>query len=62
MINYKLNGPNAESFAEAIKTLVPDQLKKLFLMDNLLSDDDVALVFESLGNNKKGGLNSLSIL
>lgn len=48
LINYKLNGPNAESFADALKSLVPNSLKKLFLMDNLLTDNDVALMFESL--------------
>ena len=45
LINYKLNGPNAHSFAEALKLLVPKNLTKLFLMDNLLTDNDIALVF-----------------
>jgi len=52
LINYKLNGPNAESFAHALKSLVPNSLKKLFLMDNSLTDNDVALMFEALGNIK----------
>ena len=51
LINYKLNGPNAHSFAEALKLLVPKDLRKLLLMDNLLTDNDIALVFESLGSN-----------
>ena len=62
LINYKLNGPNAQSFAEALKMLVPKNLVKLLLMDNLLSDNDIALVFESLGTNQKGSLNTLCIL
>ena len=44
-----MNGANAESFGDALQSLVPDSLKKLFLMDNLLQDKDVANIFDSLG-------------
>ena len=57
-----MNGANAESFGDALRSLVPDTLKKLFLMDNLLQDKDFANIFDSLGQNNKKGLSSFTLL
>ena len=59
---YKFNAANAESFAEAMTILVPLYLKKVFLMDNLLEDRDVARLFHSLGESENGGIVSVTLL
>ena len=53
-MGYKFNNVNAESFAEALTNLVPTSLRKIFLMDNLLKDKDVANMFKSLSEINKG--------
>ena len=62
LLNYKLNAGNSESFSEALSTLVPETLKKVTLMDNGLTDKDVANVFAALGECRGGGLASFSLL
>ena len=47
-MGYKFNRGNAESFADALKVLVPGSLKKLFLMDNLLKDSEVGNIFTQM--------------
>jgi len=59
LINYQLNQTNANSLTEAIKTLVPRQLRKLILIDNALNDQQVAGIFRSLILGKTGGLYTL---
>ena len=44
-MGYKFNRGNAESFGEVIRILVPDSLKNLFLIDNLLKDNHIANIF-----------------
>ena len=53
-MGYKFNSGNAESFADALVNLVPHSLRKIFLMDNLLKDLDMANIFNSLGETEKG--------
>lgn len=62
LMGYKMNSGNAESFGDALRNLVPDTLKKLFLMDNLLQDKDVGNIFDSLGQNNKKGLQSFTLV
>lgn len=62
LIGYKFNSGNAESFADVLKLLIPNSLKKLFLMDNLLLDKDVATIFRSMAAGEEKGLTSFSIL
>lgn len=62
LMNYKMNASNAESFADALKSIVPETLKKMALIDNRLTDDQIARIFKSLGSNQLGGLSSLCLI
>ena len=59
LLGYKFNRGNAESFGDALKILIPDSLKKLFLMDNFFKDREVANIFRSMSECKTKGLHSL---
>ena len=61
-MGYKFNRGNAESFADALKFLIPVTLKKLFLMDNLLKDDNVAKIFTSMSVIETKGLVSFTLV
>ena len=62
LLNYKINFSNQESFGRSIAALIPDMLKKLYLIDNNLSDSCLASLFEALAKCKDGGLSSLYII
>jgi hypothetical protein len=62
LMNYKMNASNAESFADALKSIVPGTLKKMAMIDNHLTDDQISRMFKSLGSNQLGGLSSLCLM
>ena len=62
LMGYKFNRGNAESFGEVIKLLVPDTLSNLFLIDNLLKDNHIANIFQSLAESDSGGLSSFKLV
>lgn len=62
LLNYKMNASNAESFCEALRSLIPDRLQHLTLMDNKLSDPNLASIFCAMGACASGGLSSFSLI
>jgi hypothetical protein len=62
LMGYKMNGSNADSFADALQTLVPETLRKMAMIDNDLADEQIARMFKSLGSNQLGGLSSLCLI
>lgn len=62
LLNYKINSNSQGSFGGAVAALIPDMLKKLYLMDNNLTDSSVASMFQALSACQEGGLSSLSII
>lgn len=62
LLNYQMNASNAESFGEALHSLIPDRLQRLTLMANKLSDRNVASIFRAMGACDSGGLSSFSLM
>jgi hypothetical protein len=45
LMHYKMNASNADSFADALKSIVPQTMKKMALIDNALTDQQISRMF-----------------
>lgn len=56
-----MNGSNTESLAQSFEFVVPDNVKKLYLIDNSINDEHLGHALESLSQIKKGGLEVIAV-
>lgn len=54
LLNYKMNDANAEAFADSTIKTVPQYLRKIILIDNALTEETLAYIFEKLGQREEG--------